>query len=105
MEVWDFDGCRHLVREDELLALLRSMRRGPDAAFILSHAGNHALFVLIHGGAAFLWFQPDQEGKHPGYVPDGRWTGERREVQFLQTSGTLADSIRVAWWQLLPVEA
>jgi hypothetical protein len=91
--------------EAELLARLRSDRRGPDGAFILSHGGAASLWVHIHGDAAFLWFQRDREGTHPGFVPDKMWSGERRGVRFLLTSGCLADSIEVPWWQLVPVEA
>jgi hypothetical protein len=104
MELWDSDGCRRVAREDELLARLRSVRRGPDAAFILSHGGDDSLWVHIHGDAAFLWFLPDRDGKHPGFVPDGMWPGDHHEVRFLQTSGMQADSIVVPWWQLVPVE-
>ncbi len=104
MELWDFDGCRQVERDHELLARLRSVRRGPDGAFILSH-GDESLWVHINGNAAFLWFVPDGDGKHSGFVPDGMWPGEQREVRFLQTTGTEADSIIVPWWQLVPVEA
>src|SRR5262249_51687611 len=105
MELWDFDGRHRVERDDEVLARLRSVRRGPDGAFILSHGGDRSLWVHIHGDAAFLWFLPGQDGKHPGFVPEGMWQGEQRDVRFLQTSGTQADSITVPWWQLLPVEA
>lgn len=103
--MWGFDGCTHVREEGELLARLRSDRRGPDGAFVLSHGGPESLWVHVHGGAAFLWFQPDRDGRHPGFVPDGMWAGERRSVGFLQTSGFPADAIEVAWWQLVPVEA
>jgi hypothetical protein len=99
LEVWDFDGCTHVRDERELLARLRSDRRGPDGACILSHGGAESLWVHVHGTAAFL------DGKHPGFVPDGMWPGQRRGVRFLQTSGFPADAIEVPWWQLLPVEA
>lgn len=105
MEVWGFDGCTQVREEGELLARLRSDRRGPDGAFILSHGGAESLWVHIHGDAAFLWFQPERDGRHPGFVPDGMWPGERRGVRFLQTSGFPSDAIEVPWWQLVPVEA
>ena len=39
MEVLDFDGACRVERDDELLARLRSVRRGADGAFILDHGG------------------------------------------------------------------
>ena len=104
MEVWGFDGCTYVRDEGELLARLRSDRRGPDGAFVLSHGGAESVWVHIHGDAAFLWFQPDRDGRHPGFVPDGMWPGEQRSVRFPQTSGFPADAIEVPWWQLVPVE-
>jgi hypothetical protein len=105
LEVQGFDGSTEVLDERELLARLKSHYRGPDAAFVLSHGGNGSLWVHIHGDAAFLWFSPDGDGGHPGFVPDGMWGGEQCGVRFLQTSGTVADSIEVPWWQLVPVEA
>ena len=93
LEVWGFDGCSRVRDEGELLARLRSDRRGPDGAFVLSHGGAESLWVHVHGDAAFLWFQPARDGRHPGFVPDGMWPGERRGVRFLQTSGYPADAI------------
>jgi hypothetical protein len=104
MKLWDFDGCHQVERGEELLERLRSTRRGPDGAFILSHDDDEALWLHIHADAAFLWFLPHNDGKHPGFVPDGMWSGEEEDVRFLQTNGTLADSIIVPWWQLMPVE-
>ena len=105
MDLWDFDGCSTVGQEEELLARLRSMRRGPDGAFILSHDGDESLWVHIHGQAAFLWFSPHKDGGNAGFVPDGMWSGEQREVRFLQTDGSLANSFGVPWQRLLPVEA
>lgn len=105
MEVWGFDGCAHVRDEGGLLARLRSDRRGPDGAFILSHGGPESLCVHIRGDAAFLWFQPDRDGRQPGFVPDGMWASERQSIRFLQSSGSQADAIEVPWWQLVPVEA
>jgi hypothetical protein len=105
LEVWGFDGCTQVRDEGDLLARLRSDRRGPDGAFVLSHGGDESLWVHIHSDAAFLWFLPDRDGKHPGFVPDGMWASERSSVRFLQTSGYLADAIEVPWWQLVSVEA
>jgi hypothetical protein len=105
MEFWDFDGCYQVNQEEDLLKRLRSTRRGLDGAFILSHDGDEALWIHIHGDAAFLWFLPHNDGKHPGFVPDGMWSGEEEDVRFQQTNGTLANSIMVPWWQLVPPEA
>src|SRR6266700_3777939 len=105
MELWDFDGCHQVNQEEDLLKRLQSTRRGLDRAFILSHDGDEALWTHFHGDAAFLWFLPHNDGKHPGFVPDGMWSGEKVDVRFLQTNGTLADSIVVPWWQLVPAGA
>lgn len=105
MELWDFDGCCQVEGDDELLAHLRSVRRGHYGAFILSHGGNESLWVHINGDAAFLWYLPDRDSKHPGFVPDGMWEREHHNVRFLQTSAIEADAINVGWWQLLPVDA
>lgn len=104
MEVWSFDGCAHVRDEDELLAQLRSVRRGPDGAFVLSHGGSESLWIHFHGDTAFLWFQPNRAGTHAGFVPNGMWQGEQRQVRFLQTSGFQADAIEVPWWQLVSSE-
>ncbi|MGL4463306.1 MAG: hypothetical protein ACRC1K_14250 [Planctomycetia bacterium] len=105
MELWGFDGCTYVCDEADLLIRLQSDRRGLDGAFVLSHGGDESLWVHIHGDAAFLWYLPHRDGAHPGFVADGMWSGERRRVRFLQTSGTLADSIDVQWSQLVPVAA
>lgn len=104
MEVWSFDGCAHVRDEGELLAQFRSVRRGPDGAFILSHSGNESLWVHFYADAAFLWFQPNRDGAHAGFVPNGMWQGAQNAVRFLQTSGFQADAIEVPWWQLVSVE-
>src|SRR5216117_1797895 len=100
MDLWDFDGYCQVERDDELLARLRSVRRDPDGAFILSHGGDESLWVHVQGSAAFVCFFPDRDGKHPGFVTDGMWPDEQRDVQFLLVNGTQADSIIVPWWQL-----
>lgn len=104
MQVLDFDGCCTVAGEGELLARLRSVRRGPDGAFILSHGGEASLWLHVSGEAAFLSFFPDKDGTHPGFVPDGMWAGEKRTVRFLLVGGDEGSAIRVPWWQLVPVE-
>jgi hypothetical protein len=49
VEVLDFDGAFRVERDDELLARLRSVRRGADGAFILDHGGDGSLWVHING--------------------------------------------------------
>jgi hypothetical protein len=104
VELWGFDGCSRVEQEADLLHRLRSERRGPDGAFILSHGGEESLWIHIHGDAAFLWYQPRRDCDHAGFVPDGMWTGERHHIRFLQINGTQADSILVDWSQLLTAE-
>lgn len=104
MNVLDFDGQCRVDSDAELRSRLRAVRRGNDGAFILDHGGPESLSVHFNGTAAFLWFCPDQEGGHPGFVPQGMWAGERSRVRFLQTNGFPADAIEVPWWQLMSVE-
>jgi len=104
MEIHDFDGACRVERDDELLARLRSVRRGADGAFILDHGAGGTLWVHINGDAAFVWFCPAGDS-HPGFVPDGMWSGDRTDVRFLLVGGDEGSSITVAWRQLLPVDA
>jgi hypothetical protein len=103
VEILDFDGSCHVDSDRALLARLRSVRRGPDGAFILSHDADSSLWVHINGEAAFLSFFPTT-GRHPPFVPDEMWPGEHRDVRFLLVGGDEADAITVPWWQLVPVE-
>src|SRR5262249_34707353 len=82
MNVLDFDGQCQVEDEEHLLARLRSVRRGADAAFILDHGGDESLWIHINGGAAFLWFCPGTDPPHAGFVPNEMWPGERRDVRF-----------------------
>jgi hypothetical protein len=103
MRVEDFDGTCEIFGEDELLARLRSVRRGEDGAFVLSHGGEESLWVHINGDTAFLCFFP-RDG-HPGFVPVGMWATRRSDVRFLQVDGGEGSAIWISWDQLLPVEA
>jgi hypothetical protein len=71
-----------------------------DAAFILSHGGKDSLWIHINGDAGWLWFSPAED--HPGFVPDGMWTGEHRDVEFLMTSGFR--ELTILWQQLVPLD-
>jgi hypothetical protein len=102
MDLWDFDGRYQVDQEKDLQKRLHSTRRGVDAAFILSHDCDETLWLHFHGDAAFLWFLPHNDGKHPGFVPAGMGSGAEEDVRFLQTNGLLADSIVVPWRQLVP---
>jgi hypothetical protein len=104
MEIFDLDGSCEVDSEADLLARLRSVRRGADGAFLLSHGGPESLAVHFNGEAAYLYFFPDRDGQHAGFAPYGIWPGERRNVRFLLTDGTEASSINVPWWQLVPVD-
>ena len=103
MEVLDFGGASRVVEDDELLTRLRSVRRGADGAFILDHGGCESLWIHINGETAFLCFFPKKDGGHPGFVPNGMWSGERCDVRFQLVGGSESDSIIVPWWQLVPV--
>jgi hypothetical protein len=103
VQILDLDGACEVERDDELMTRLRSVRHGVDGAFVLDHGGPESLWVHIHGDAVFLCFFPDEYGRHPGFVPDGMWPGERRPARFRLVGGAEADSITVPWQQLLPV--
>jgi hypothetical protein len=101
----DFEGACQIWREDELIARLRSVRRGPYGAAILDHGPGASLSVFINGGAASLWFCLDMDGWHPGYVPDRMWAGERRTVRFEMVGCRALARVDVPWWQLAPADA
>jgi hypothetical protein len=105
VNISDFDGAFQVKSDDELLTHLRLVRRDADGAFILDHGREESLWVHINGEVAFLWFCPDTDGKHPGYVPDGMWSGDHGEDRFLLVGGTEADSIWPVWHQLVTIEA
>ena len=105
MEVLDLSGSCEVGSDEELLSLLRSVRRGADGSFILHHGGGESLWVHINGDAAFLWFSPGGEVSHPGFVPDGMWSGDRCDVRFLLVDGYEGDAIIPQWSQLLPIDA
>ena len=104
MQVTDFDGSFQVQSADELLARLRSVRRGDDGAFVLDHGGPESLWLHVKGDAAFVWFCIDPATGRAGFVPDGMWAGAREGVQFRLVGGSAADDIEVPWWQLLPPE-
>ena len=104
MQVLDMDGTDDLRTDDALLARLRSARRGHHGAFVLSHDENASLWIHINGEAAFLWYLADNDGRHPGFVPDNMWPGERQEVEFQLVNGFESDTITVPWWQLVPLD-
>jgi len=83
VEVLDFDGACRVERDDELLARLQSVRRGADGAFILDRGGGGSLWVHINGDVAFLWFCPDRNGRHPGFVSNIKRSGKRNDVRYL----------------------
>jgi hypothetical protein len=93
-----------LERDDELLARLRSVRRGADGAFVLDHGGDESLWVHVSGDAAYVWFCPSEDGRSAGFVPYNMWPGEHSEVRFRLVSEFEGDSITVPWWQLVPVD-
>ena len=104
MKVCDFDGECRVDTDAALLTRLRSVRRGLDGAFILSHDSDSALWVHINGEAAFLGYFPNQNGGHPVFVPHEMWTGEQRDVRFLLVGGDEGSAIQVLWYQLVPLE-
>jgi hypothetical protein len=104
VQVTDFEGSCKVQSPDELLARLRSVRRGDDGAFILDHGGPESLWLHVNGDAAFVWFCLDPATGRAGFVPDGMWAGERQGVRFRLVGGSDGDTIEVPWWQLLPPE-
>jgi hypothetical protein len=108
VDVYDFDGTSQVEREDELLARLRSARRGLDGAFVLDHGDRGlgpCLWVHVHGDAAYLHYFADMSGRRAGHVPDLMWPGGPGEpVRFRLVDGRAGDTIEVPWRQLVPVE-
>jgi hypothetical protein len=108
VDIYDLDGECRVEGEDELLARLRSVRRGADGAFILDHGSRGSgpsLWVHIHGDSAYLHYFPDMSGQRAGYAPDRMWPGGPGEpVQFRLVGGSAGDTISVPWRQLVPVE-
>jgi hypothetical protein len=81
---------------DEMLAHLRSKRRGVYGAFILWHGttgewhgeAGPSLLVHINNDLAFLYFLPDHNGEHPGFEPTGMSPPDcPASVHFMQTDG------------------
>jgi hypothetical protein len=104
VNISDFEGTIEVECVDDLLSRLYQMRFGQYGMFILSHGGETSLWLHINRDVAFLWYLPRQQS-HPGYVPDGMWLGEQKDVQFLLVGGDEGNAIWVAWWQLLAVDA
>src|SRR5262249_19331626 len=97
MHVADHEGNVATVHApDELIARLRSVRKGPYGAFILCHGTAQAwddqaqssLWVHINDDVAYLWFVVNSRGRHPGFQPVGMSpAGCPGRVHFMQTDG------------------
>ena len=81
-----------VTTEAELLARLRSVRRGRYGAFFLYHVVRHPfLSIQFNGDIAYLHYFPSEN--HPGFQPRGVTPENCSEhVHFLQTDGGEADS-------------
>lgn len=93
MYVDDFDcSTSRVATEVELLARLRTVRRGHYGAFVLYHEHPYPMLsVQLNGDVAYLHFFASKD--HPGYQPCQMTPdGCDGDVRFLQTSGTEADS-------------
>ena len=106
MIVEDFDGTSTIDCDDELLARLRSVRRGSFGAFILSHAADGAsLWVHLNGHVAYIHYFPPGARSHAGFQPlDGPFTSTSpdEEIRFVQVDGSEADGFSMAPEFLVP---
>src|SRR5262245_14281004 len=90
MYVHDLDGWAQIDRPEDLLSRLRSVRKGPYGAFILSHDDiGPSLWIHINGNVAYLhFFLESQSTSHPGFQAWGMFPeGCEDRVRFVQIDG------------------
>jgi hypothetical protein len=102
MRVFDLDGQFETADEIELIARLRSVRRGAYGAFLLSHADEYPyMSVHFNGDLAYIGYYPS-EG-HPPYVPSGMSPVDSDDdVRFALVGGTAADDIYACAQEVIP---
>jgi len=89
MQVDDLQGTVRVRSDEELLARLRSIRKGSYGAFVLAHNNvGPMLFVHINGEFAYLHYFNDLSGQNAGYQPTGMTPpGCPKSVLFVQIDG------------------
>src|SRR5262245_57042975 len=94
------DNLLSVNAPNELIAHLRSVRKGPYGAFILWHGDTPdqvtgpSLFVHMNNDVAYLSFVADLNGDHPGFQPTGMSPADCPEaVHFMQTDGIETEGI------------
>ena len=108
MYVHDLEGLVQIDRPEDLLSRLRSVRKGPYGAFILSNDDiGPSLWIHINGNVAYLhFFLESQSTNHPGFqawsmVPEGC----EERVHFVQIDGGEGASITMPKQTLVSLEA
>jgi hypothetical protein len=107
MHVLDFVSSFEPVEiatDSELRRRLQTGWHEGYAAFIFSHKGPESLFVNFHEEAAYLWYVPDEDGQHPGFIPVDMWKGPSRDREFRILGGG-SEPIFVPWQHLLEIDA
>jgi len=108
MYVHDLDGWAQIDRPEDLLSRLRSVRKGPYGAFILSHDDiGPSLWIHINGNVAYLhFFLESQSTSHPGFQAWGMFPeGCEDRVRFVQIDGGEGASITMPKQTLVSLEA
>src|SRR5215468_6637098 len=102
MYVHDLEGLVQIDRPEDLLSRLRSVRKGPYGAFILSRDDiGPSLWIHINRNVAYLhFFLETQSTSHPGFQA---WGKDR--VHFVQIDGGEGDSITMPKQTLVSLEA
>jgi hypothetical protein len=90
----------------ELIAHLRSTRKGIYGAFILCHdETGPSLFIQINNDLAYLHFFPDDQGRHPGFQPTGMSPADCPEsVYLMQDDGFEANGDTMPGYALVSVD-
>jgi|SRR5215467_9425043 len=107
MYVQDLEDLVAIDRPQALLDRLRSVRKGPYGAFILSHDElGPSLWIFINGDVAYLHFLPEsQSTSDPGFQPWGMFPENCEEsVHFVQIDGGEGASITMPKQTLVSLE-
>lgn len=100
-------GSVDVQGSDELIARLRSVRKGPYGTFVLWHDETGPSFwVHINNDVAYLHFFRDQKYDHPGFQPTGMAPEDRSDgVHFVYINGSEADGYTMPPQTLVSVDA
>ena len=108
MYVHDLEGLVQIDRPEDLLSRLRSVRKGPYGAFILSRDDiGPSLWIHINRNVAYLhFFLETQSTSHPGFQAWGMFPeGCEDRVHFVQIDGGQGAAITMPKQTLVSLEA